>query len=140
MTAKEYLKQYEEAERIVQRLKTEYIQESEQVDSIRSALGGDGTPRGSGISKVTENRAIKLAEKAQALKDAEADALEIRQEIFKTINSISGEEGAVLYEKYINLHSWDGVADAVGFSKRHVQRIHEKALDLVKDVIECHSH
>lgn len=140
MTAKEYLKQYEEAERIVQRLKTEYEQESETVDSIRSSLSGDGTPRGSGISKVTENKAIRLAEKAQALKDAELEALEIRQEIFTTINGISGEEGAVLYSKYINLKSWDGVADEVGFSKRHVQRIHEKALDLVKDVIECHSN
>ena len=43
------------------------------------------------------------------------------------------------YEKYINLKSWGEVAEAVGYSKRHVQRIHDDALDLVKDVIECHS-
>ncbi|WP_407386306.1 hypothetical protein [Ruminococcus sp.] len=139
MTAKEFLKQYEDAERLARICKTEYEKELDLIDSIRSPLGGDGVPSSSGISKTTENKAIRLAGKAEALKEAETEALRIRQKVYNVISSIKGEAGSVLYEKYINLKSWGEVAEAVGYSKRHVQRIHDDALDLVKDVIECHS-
>lgn len=132
MTAKEYLQQYEDAVRIANRLKTEYEKEVEQIDSIRSALGGDGTPRGGGISRVVENRAIKLADKALELKQAELDAIRIRQEVFDVIREIPGEKGDVLYERYINLKSWSQVARAVGYSKSRTHDLHREALDLIK--------
>lgn len=138
MTAKDFLRQYEEAERLVLRLKTEYQEETEQIDSIRSSVG-DGTPHGSAISKTVEIRAMKLATKALEWKQAELDAVQIRQEIVKVINMIPGEKGDVLYQRYINLKTWDDVADAVGYTKRHVHRIHGDALKAVQDVIVCHS-
>lgn len=136
--AKLYLKQYEEAEQIVQRLKAEYEAETDKIDSIRSSIG-DGMPRGGAISKQVEIRAMKLAEKALEWKQAELDALQIRQEIVQTINKVPGSWGQVLYERYINLKTWDDVADAVSYSKRQAQRIHGEALRLLEDVIECHS-
>ena len=63
MTAKEYLKQYETATKRANRYKTEYEHESELVDSVRSTLGGDGQPHGTGVSKAVENRAIRLSDK-----------------------------------------------------------------------------
>ena len=150
MTAKEYLRQYEEAARLARRLKTEYDKEIELIDSIRSVLGGDGTPRGGSISRTTENKAIRLAEKLSDYQSAELDALRIKRTVLSTINSIPGEAGSTLYERYINLRwdekrkiirlqTWDEVAKAIGYSKRQTHRFHQDGLAAVQNVIEWHS-
>lgn len=139
MTAKEFLQQYGEAVRIAERIKTEYDQEQELIDSVRSALGGDGVPHGGGISKATENKAIKLADKALELKDAELEAISIRQKVFDVIRTVPGDKGDVLYERYINLKSWDEVADSVGYSKRHARNLHDEAIDIVQHFLLLHS-
>lgn len=139
MTAKEFLQQYGEAVRIAERIKTEYDQERDLIDSVRSALGGDGVPHGGGISKATENKAIKLADKALELKDAELEAIRIRQKVFDVIRTVPGEKGDVLYERYINLKSWDEVADSVGYSKRHARNLHDEAIDIVQHFLLLHS-
>lgn len=139
MTAKEFLQQYGEAVRIAERIKTEYNQERDLIDSVRSALGGDGVPHGGGISKATENKAIKLADKALELKDAELEAIRIRQKVFDVIRTVPGEKGDVLYERYINLKSWDEVADSVGYSKRHARNLHDEAIDIVQHFLLLHS-
>lgn len=140
MTAKEFLQQYGEAVRIAERIKTEYDQEQDLIDSVRSALGGDGVPHGGGISKATENKAIKLADKALELKDAELEAIRIRQKVFDVIRTVPGEKGDVLYERYINLKSWDEVADSVGYSKRHARNLHDEAIDIVQHFLLLHSN
>jgi len=140
MTAKEFLQQYGEAVRIAERIKTEYDQEQDLIDSVRSALGGDGVPHGGGISKATENKAIKLADKALELKDAELEAIRIRQKVFDVIRTVPGEKGDVLYERYINLKSWDKVADSVGYSKRHARNLHDEAIDIVQHFLLLHSN
>ena len=94
MTAKEYLRQYEEAARLARRLKTEYDKEVELIDSIRSALGGDGLPRGGGISKTTEVKAIRLSELFSDYQTAELYALRVKRTVLSTINSIPGEAGS----------------------------------------------
>lgn len=140
MTAKEFLQQYGESVRIAEMIKTEYDQEKDLIDSVRSALGGDGTPHGGGISKATENKAIKLADKALELKDAELEAISIRQKVFDVIRTVPGEKGDVLYERYINLKSWDEVADSVGYSKRHARNLHDEAIDIVQHFLLLHSN
>lgn len=140
MTAKEFLEQYGEAVRIAERIKTEYDQEQDIIDSVRYALGGDGTPHGGGISKATENKAIKLADKALELKDAELEAISIRQKVFAVIRTVPGAKGDVLYERYINLKSWDEVADSVGYSKRHARNLHDEAIDIVQHFLLLHSN
>ena len=140
MTAKEFLQQYGEAVRIAERIKTEYDQEQDLIDSVRSALGGDGVPHGGGISKATENKAIKLADKALELKDAELEAIRIRQKVFDVIRTVPGEKGDVLYERYINLKTWDEVADSVGYSKRHARNLHDEAIDIVQHFLLLHSN
>ena len=75
MTAKEYLKQYEYAQRRADIFREEYEAEILKVDAVRSLSDNDGMPHGSGISKPTEERAIRLADKAKKWRDAELDAL-----------------------------------------------------------------
>ena len=132
MTAKEYLKQYEYADKRAKRLQAEYERELELIDSVRSTLGGDGMPHGSGVSKAVENRAIRLSDKFLKWKMAELDAIEKRQEVFDMICDIDGNEGDVLYHRYILLHKWEEVCVEVHLSWRQTHRVHRKALEIIE--------
>ena len=139
MDAKEFLKQYETAEALVEQLRTEYAKENEKVDAIRSALGGDGTPGGKEISKSVERQAVKLAEKAEELKEAEVEALIVRQYVYSVIREVPDVLGSILYERYINLKDWESVAYSVGYSKSRAHDLHKLALAVVQNRIESDS-
>lgn len=132
MTAKEFLRQYEHASRIVQRCKTEYETEVEKIDAIGSTLSNDGMPHGSGISRKTEDKAIRLAEKATKWKAAELEAIAKRQEVFEVIYDIQGIEGEILIERYINLRKWEDICVLIHYSWRGTHKIHARALQIVE--------
>ena len=131
MTAKEFLKQYEYADRRARRLRAEYEKELLLIDAIRSASDNDGMPHGSGISNPTEDKALKLADKAMRWKEAELDAIHKRQEVFELIYGIDGIEGEVLIERYINLRKWEEICVLVHYSWHGVHSIHRRALAIV---------
>lgn len=136
MKAKEFLRQYEYADKRAKRLQAEYERELELIDSVRSTLGGDGMPHGSGVSRRTEDAAIRLADKAMRWKIAQVEAIEKRQEVFELIHGIKGIEGDVLYEKYINYdQTWDEIAHALNYSIRGVQYVHGRALLIVASML-----
>ena len=74
-------------------------------------------PHGTGISRRTEDKAIKLADAAAKWKEAEIDALLVKEQVFKVIWNIPGIEGQVLYEKYINLKDWPVIASDLFYSE-----------------------
>lgn len=133
MNAKEFLRQYEYAVKRAAKYREMYETEQECIDAIRSTLGSDGMPHGSGVSRKTEDKAIKLAERAQAWKEAELDALDARALVFNVIVEIDGIEGDVLYERYINLLTWEEIADKLTYSLRGVLYAHGRALQIVSD-------
>lgn len=114
----------------------EYETELMKIDAIGSPLAGDGLPRGTGISRKTEDKAIRLADKAMAWKVAELDALEKRQEVFELIHDIPGIESEILYERYINLRKWEAVCIVVNLSWYAVHDHHKKALAIVQERID----
>lgn len=136
MTAKEYLRQYKEATLVIDRLRAEYEEEMEKIDSIRSALGGDGLPHSGQISKKVEDDAIRLMEKAEELVDVEVAAVELRQSIVRTINKVKGPSANILRERYINLRLWEDVADCVGYSLRRTFELHREGLDAVDQILK----
>lgn len=137
MNAKEYLRQYEELNRRALRLKHEYETELDKIDAIGSTLAGEpGMPHGTGISRRTEDKAIRLADKAMAWKEAELDALGKRQEVFELIADIKGAEGEILYERYINLLKWEEVCVTVHLSWYSVHEHHKKALAIVQERLD----
>lgn len=137
MTAKEFLRQYEDANRKALRCKTEYETELEKIDAIGSTLSNDaGMPHGSGISRRTEDKAIRLADKAMKWKVAELEAIEKRQEVFELICDVKGVEGDVLYEKYINLHKWEEVCVILNYSWGGVHKAHRRALAIVQNRLQ----
>ena len=135
MTAKEYLQQYKLATKAIERMRSEYDEQMEQIDSIRSSLGGSGMPRSGDVSRKVEADAIRLAEKAEELVQAEVMAIELRQEIIRTINKVPGQLADVLRERYVNLLLWEDVADAVGYSLRRTFELHTAGLDAVEKII-----
>lgn len=136
MNAREYLEQYRHKEILLSRIREEYRQELDSIDSIRSALDNSGAPSGQ-VSKTVELRAMRLAEKAERLKKAELEALETRQKVFDLIAKVEGVRGQILYERYINLKKWEDVAEAVCYEERHTRRLHDDALRIVHDVLKC---
>ena len=132
MTAKEYLRQYEKAEHRARRYREEYENESLLIDAIRSLSNNDGMPHGSGISRPTEDKALRLVDKRLRLIDAEVEAMKIRQELFDFIDRIDGVEGDVLFERYINLRKWEEVCVVMNYSWNGIHKVHRRALAIVE--------
>ena len=141
MTANEYLKQYEYAARRVARYQEEYNRESLLIDAVRSLSDNDGMPHGSGISKPTEVKAVRLADKRLRLIDAQLEAIRLRQEIFDTVMGLDGLEADVLVERYLNLdesghlQTWEVVCDRVHYSWPTVRTAWHRGLDMVDEIL-----
>ena len=136
MTAKEFLRQYDYAVKKIARLETELEEEAALIDAVRSVSDNDGMPHGSGISKPTEEKAIRLADKRMRLVNARLEAIKVRQEIFDLIDSIDGIEGDVLYERYIKLHKWEEICILLHYSWQGIHKVHKRALYRVEQLIE----
>lgn len=137
MKAKEYLRQYEELNRIAEQHREEYQIETEKIDAIGSTLAGEpGMPHGTGISRKTEDKAIRLADKAMTWKMAELDALEKRQEIYGLISQVKGIEGDVLYQRYIMLRKWEEICVLIHMSWTQTHEHHKRALIIVQGMID----
>ena len=136
MTAKEYLKQYERAVKRAQRYREEYENETRLIDAVRSLSDNDGMPHGSGISKPTENKAVRLADKRLRLVEAELEAIRIKQNLFDFIDGIEGIEGDVLYHRYIRLLKWEEICLIVHYSWPNTMRIHRRALGIVQNLLD----
>lgn len=136
MKAKEYLKQYEYAIKRIARLEAEFEEETAMIDAVRSLSDNDGMPHGSNISKPTEEKAIRLADKRARLIKARLDAVEIRQDIYDTIEQIGGDEADVLYQRYILLKTWANVCESVFYSWYKVNCLHRSALEKVENMLK----
>lgn len=135
MKAKEYLRQYEYASKKAARYREEYETELLKVDAVRSVSDNDGMPHGTNISKPTEDKAIRLADKALKWQQAELDAIEVRQKVFDLICEIPDIEGDVLYHRYIKLHKWEEICVMLNYSWNGIHSIHRRALNTVESIL-----
>ena len=139
MSIERYLKQYRIADKKVKQLEREISKEQYLIDSIRSPLGSNGEPHGTGISKTVEVRAIRLADKIEEYEQAQINAAFVRQLVFDAVLKVDGIEGEVLYEYYVDYFdekkqkpkTWEDVADIVHVDSRTVYRIKNRALKKV---------
>ena len=135
LKAKEYLEQYEIAQRQVRQCQEQYNRELYLSDTIRSPSDNDGMPHGSGISKPTENKAIRLSEKALDLHTATQAAKQTMREVFAVAYNVGGIEGDIIIERYIKLKDWRDVYKAVNYATSQAHRYHRAGLDKVADII-----
>lgn len=130
MTAKEFLKQYEYADTKARQHRAYYEKLLDQLGSLSVKM--DGMPRGSNISRPTEEQALKLAEAADKWRQEEYKALELKEEVYQLIADIPGIEGKVLVERYINLHKWEEICILLHYSWQGVHKVHKRALAIVE--------
>ena len=117
---------------LVKRCENEYNEAVENIDAIGSTLAGDGQPHGTGVSKKTEDKAIDLVTAREHWAKAKMDAFRTRQEVANLIIDIPDIEGKVLYERYINLLTWEQIAEKLYYSYTGVFYAHNRALDIVE--------
>ena len=142
MTARTYLEQYKEACRRVRRLEQESEEECILVDAVQSLSDNDGMPHGSNISKPTEDKAVRLADKAMRLCDARIEAIHIRQEVFDTIMLIGGLESEVLLERFVYCREWMDICRRLNYSWYPVRIAWHKGEEKVQKILderECHT-
>jgi phosphatidylserine/phosphatidylglycerophosphate/cardiolipin synthase-like enzyme len=107
------------------------------VDAIRSASDNDGMPHGSGVSKPTEQKAIRLADKRLRLIEARTEAVAKRQEVYDLIDGVDGVEGDLLFERYIKLRKWEEICVLLHYSWQGVHKVHRRALAIVEGRLKC---
>lgn len=136
MTAREFLNQYKEADRIARRLRAEYERELELIDAVKSTADIDGLPRSKSINKRVEDRAVRLADKAMELKIAELDALHLRQVVFDMVNGIEGRPGEVLYLRHVKCLTWKEVCAEFPMSWPALRPYYLKGLEIVEQKLQ----
>lgn len=137
--AQRYLQRYERADRRAKALEREYKREEELIDAVRSTADIDGLPKSRGIKKETEERAIRLADKAAEMKIAALDALHERQEVAEAIFAIrEADAREVLCERYINYtQTWEQICVKINFSWGKVHTEHRKGLDAISEILKA---
>ena len=144
MTTEYYLNQYRRAVEREARCQSEYEKELLLIDAVKSLSDNDGMPHGSGTSKPTEDKAIRLADAHKKLADAKIESLRIRHDLFDEICKVPGAKGDVLIGYYIDLMELDELAEVMNYSIRHVRRLLSEGtesfgnmLGMTKDVQKC---
>lgn len=136
MTVKEYLSQYKN-------LCTQIDIKKEQAEQLRDKAVSVSNMSGSGGGN---SRSDSLGKTVARLVDAEREirAMIDRLVILKTDieNTIETVEDIklrqILILRYINGHTFERIAEDMGYSVRQVLRKHKTALKFLKNVIECH--
>ena len=132
MDIKDYLRQYEYALYNAERARKNYELETDRIDAIGSTLSGDGQPHGSGISRKTEDKAVRLADKAKKWLDAEEEAQIKLEEITDFINSIPGIEGVALYQRYVMMLGWREIAENLSYTESGIFKVRERAMTIAE--------
>lgn len=128
MTAKEYLQQ---AYRINRKIKLD----TEKLAAARSALYGKTARYDSDGSKpvscgnVTESAVLRVMELEERLNREIDELTAMRQEIELTVNAVPDEvQREILTRRYLLYQKWEVIAAEMGYSERHIRRLHGDAL------------
>lgn len=63
--------------------------------------------------------------------------VDLKKEIFKIIKQIKNPDERVLFElRYLCYLSWEQIAERMGYTSRHVQRLHNKSLEILGKTFE----
>jgi hypothetical protein len=132
MTAKEYLSQ---AYRLDQRINSKL----EQVASLNELATKcthtiTGMPRNPGHGTSTIAEVVTKIVDLQADINRDIDSLvDLKREIVGVIKAVDNTECQTLLElRYLCFKSWEQIAVDMGYNVRHVYRLHDVAVSLVK--------
>lgn len=137
---KKYLRSYRDHVRRIHRINAE-IAELRSMKMHPSMRIGNGMPHGSGGQEDLSGYAAEIDEMIRQLVHERSVSYKTYKEIARQIKRMnSRNESDVLFYRYISGLDWWEIAEKMGYSQRHITRIHGKALthfELPKDVLEC---
>lgn len=132
MTTKEYLSQ---AYRIDQRIDSKL----EQVLSLRALLGKatatlTDTPRPATLDpRSMEEVVAKMVDLETEINEDIDTLVDLKQEITRVIKGVENPEHQTLLElRYLCFKRWEDIAVELGYTSRHMFRIHDLALASVR--------
>lgn len=139
MTAKEYLQQVFYLNKKINRM----IREKEALQSILYSVGGvsdEERVQGGSIGNRTENLIAKIDEKERKISGEIDRLVGLKHEITGKIYDLEDESYSdVLFKRYINLEDWGEIAEEMGYTIRHILRLHGEALLVFRKMsLECH--
>lgn len=122
---KKYLRGYLAAKRR-ERLLSEQIEELRAAQTSPRGLG-DGMPRGSAVSDLS-GYAARWDQLQTKLEAARLEAVEIYNEIWGAITKCGEPDAEILTRRYLLGQSWERIAVEMGYTYRHITRMHGVAL------------
>ena len=136
---KQYLRGYRISIRRLKRLQAELT----EVRSMKLgvSVNYDGMPHGSNGTGDLSGYAADLDKLERGIQAERYRRIKNYKSIKKCIDGLEDDrESDVLFYRYIKGFEWYQVAEVMGFSERHITRLHGKALahlNVPKDVLEC---
>ena len=139
MTAKEYLNQ---AYRLDQRINSKI----EQVTSLNE-LATKCTSSLAGMPKAPNQATSTMTEAVTKIVDLQAEInrdidtlVDLKREIVSVIKQVENLEYQTLLEKrYLCFHTWEQIAVDMHYSGKWIQKLHDRALDVVADILKAKS-
>ena len=141
MTAKEYLRQIYIINNKIRRLEQERESIRADLFSVRSTTNYNADKVQTSASGDQMLRLIAKADKLERDIVSEIDRLVcLKASITREIEAVSDETCRdLLFRRYVLLQSWEMIAVGMGYTIRHIYRMHGRALQLFrKNVSECH--
>ena len=136
MTAKEYLSQ---AHRLDQRIDAKIAQVASLNDlATKCSATLTGMPRNPNHGSSTMADAVCKIIDLQDEINRDIDRLvDLKREIVSVIKSVEDTEYQILLEKrYLCFHTWEQIAVDIHYSGKWVQKLHDRALDVVEKIIK----
>lgn len=132
MTAKQWLRRYEAAVKDVDK-KLEIRQDTyDRLTKITAQLSGESVSSSHDPHKFDELAALDDYIRKRVLA-----SIATQSEIMAAVDELEDWRlRDVLEYRYVKLCTWEGVADAMSFSRQHVTRLHGMALVAIKPIIE----
>lgn len=125
MAAKEFLNEGYRARELIASYKAE-------IDSLMGVLKAapltervQSSPTGDNVARLVE----EIKSYKERLVDEYLYLLHAQEEISYVIGLVKDKDERLLLRlRYVNYYSWDDIANEMGYSERHTQRLHQKAL------------
>lgn len=136
MTAKAYLMQVRKARAKIEQMK-------EQLEELRAASGIPVQPDGERVLSSPAQGgcadiAVRVVQLEHDLEHKLIEFYELRIRMLELIHSISGswQYIDILYRRYIKGESFEEISVAIGYTFRHITRLHGEALKAFQEVLD----
>jgi hypothetical protein len=91
-----------------------------------------GMPRGTDVGKPVERAVIRITEAEDEIAATEEKLAQAKEEVADMIQALDDpSQIKVLAMRFLSFMEWDAVANALGYSRRHVFRLRDEAFEKI---------